>query len=66
MKEKAWLTDIHEMKNEEIGDKILQDENMRKSQNVKSTRQINTLEADRLKLTKQLSRNAYQMGESGI
>ena len=60
------MTDIHEMKNEEIGDKILQDENMRKSQNVKSTRQINTLEADRLKLTKQLSRNAYQMGESGI
>ena len=66
MKEKAWLTDSHEMKNEEIGDKILQDENMRKSQNVKSTRHINTLEADRLKLTKKLSRNAYQMGESGI
>ena len=45
---------------------MLQDENMLKSQNVKLTRQINTLETARLKLMKQLRKNLDQMGEIKI
>ena len=66
MNEKAGLNDIHEMKEENIRDEMLQDENMLKGQNVELTRYINTLEADRLKLTKKLCHNEYQMGVSGI
>ena len=65
MKEKSGLSDSHETKYEEIRDEIIQGENMSKSQNIESTRQINTLEADRLMLTRKLRQNEAQIGESG-
>ena len=54
------------MKDEKIRYAMLQDENMLKSQNVESTRQINTLKPDRLNLMKQLRHTADQMRETGI
>ena len=62
MKEKSGLPDSHEMKNEDIRDAMLQDENMLKNQNLEQTRHIKTLESDRLSLMKQLRSNVYQMG----
>ena len=43
------MPDRHDMKYEDIRDSMQQDENMSKSINVELKRQINTLEADRLK-----------------
>ena len=65
-KEKSGLPVNHEIKHEEIINAMLQGENMLKNQNVELPRHINTLEADRIKLMKQLSHNASQRVENGI
>ena len=66
MREDTGLPERHDIKYEDIRDTRLKDENMLKSQNIELTRHINALEACRLKLTKQLIHNTYQMGEIGI
>ena len=60
------ITDSHKVKYEKIRYAMIQDENMLKSQNVESTRQINTLKPDRLNLMKKLKHTAAHIGETGI
>ena len=66
LKEKAGLPRDFTFNDKEIASAMVGDAGRIEAQNIELNRQVDMLEADRLKLMRQLRDNAAQIGEKGI